>query len=67
MGGYFQSGNYLLFKANFCDFCVCVCVCSRYLVSGGDPLHAGVWSPSLPGNQRQRDSGHDFGLSLLHS
>lgn len=27
MGGYFQSGNYLLFKANFCDFfCVCVCV-----------------------------------------
>lgn len=45
----------------------CVCVCSRYLVSGGDPLHAGVWSPSLPGNQRQRDSGHDFGLSLLHS
>lgn len=48
-------------------FVIFVCVCSRYLVSGGDPLHAGVWSPSLPGNQRQRDSGHDFGLSLLHS
>lgn len=24
IGGYFQSWNDLLFKANFCDFCVCV-------------------------------------------
>ncbi|TMS05743.1 hypothetical protein E3U43_004993 [Larimichthys crocea] len=36
-----------------------------YLVSRGDPVHVGVWSSSVPGNQRQRDSGDDSRLSLL--
>lgn len=41
-------------------------VCCRYLVSWRDPVHAGVWSPSVSGNQWQWNSGHDSGLSLLH-
>lgn len=36
----------------------------RYLVSGCDSLHAGVWTPTFPGGQRQRDFDHDHGLQI---
>ena len=36
----------------------------RYLESWGDPVHAGVWTASLPGGQRQRDPYHDHGLQI---
>lgn len=36
----------------------------RYLVSGRDSVHAGLWPGAVPRGQRQRDTHHDHGLQV---
>ena len=48
------------------DVSVCTIGCHGYrcVVTGRDPLHAGVRRPTVPGSQRQRDAHHDPRLQV---
>lgn len=59
---FFQCVTFCRYIHHDSNLVLPVVLCFRCLESGGDTLHAGLWSSSFPRGQWQWNPDHDYGL-----